>query len=60
MRIVIKIFFGINGTIAGVAEMGVAITAFYASAAVLLNSVAGFEVLPFGKPAWELKKFDME
>ena len=25
---------------------------------LLLKSVAGFEVLPFGKPMWKLKKFE--
>ncbi|MCK4756842.1 MAG: acetate uptake transporter [Thermoplasmata archaeon] len=57
--LILQIFFGINGQLAGVAELAVAASAFYTSGAILLESVAGFEVLPFGEPLWKLKKFDI-
>ena len=58
--LMLQIFFGLDGRLAGIAELAVSASAFYTSAAVLLKSVAGFEILPFGKPVWKLKKFDME
>ena len=58
--LVLQIFFGLDGRMAGIAELAVSASAFYTSAAVLLKCVAGFEVLPFGKPVWKLKKFETE
>ena len=42
--------------IVGLAELGVSVTAFYGSAAILLNNMAGCQVLPIGKPIIKLMK----
>ncbi|MBI5001147.1 MAG: acetate uptake transporter [Euryarchaeota archaeon] len=49
-------YFGIPGYFAGLAELGVSIASFYASAAIILNNMAGCQVLPVGKPLIKLAK----
>jgi uncharacterized protein len=38
------------GKFAGWAELGASIAAFYCSAAIMLNTMTGYQVLPLGKP----------
>jgi succinate-acetate transporter protein len=44
---------------AGVAELFLAISGFYASAAILLKTLAGFDVLPVGKPLFQFKEIKL-
>ena len=53
-----QIFAGGPMLLSGLMELSVAITGFYASAAVVLKNIAGFEVLPLGKPILKLKKIE--
>lgn len=57
--LLLNIYFDITPVFAGLSELGVALSSFYVSAAVLLESVAGFEVLPLGKPLLTLKKIEL-
>jgi len=54
-----QIFGGGPALLSGIMELGVAISGFYASAAIVLKTMAGFEVLPLGEPILKLKKFDI-
>ncbi|MCK5397879.1 MAG: acetate uptake transporter [Thermoplasmata archaeon] len=54
-----QIFGGGPAMLSGAMEMAVAVSGFYASAAIVLKTMAGFEVLPLGKPILELKKFEL-
>jgi succinate-acetate transporter protein len=51
-----QIFAGGPTMLSGLMELSVAITGFYASAAIMLKNIAGFEVLPMGRPVLKLKK----
>jgi hypothetical protein len=53
-----QIFAGGPAMLSGAMELAVAITSFYTSAAVVLKNMAGFEVLPLGKPVLKFKKVD--
>ncbi len=53
-----QIFAGGPSLLSGMMELAVAVSGFYASAAVVLKNMAGFEVLPLGEPIVELKKFE--
>ncbi|MFO7619464.1 MAG: acetate uptake transporter [Thermoplasmata archaeon] len=53
-----QIFAGGPALLSGVMELAVAVSGFYTSAAVVLKTMAGFEVLPLGKPLLKLKKFE--
>ena len=53
-----QIFGGGPALFSGLMELFVAISGFYASAAVVLKNIAGFEVLPLGAPMIELKKIE--
>ncbi|MEW5937417.1 MAG: acetate uptake transporter [Candidatus Thermoplasmatota archaeon] len=55
LGLLFQIFMGASGIYAGLAELGVSISSFYASAALVLKATAGSEVLPLGKPLLELK-----
>ena len=54
-----QIFGGGPAMLSGAMELAVAISGFYASAAIVLKTMAGFEVLPLGKPILELKKIEL-
>ena len=54
-----QIFGGGPAMLSGIMELAVAVSGFYASAAIVLKTMAGFEVLPLGKPVLELKKFEL-
>ena len=53
-----QIFAGGPALLSGIMELSVAVTGFYTSAAVVLKNMAGFEVLPLGKPILKLKKIE--
>lgn len=55
----VTVFFDTTTKFAGLAGLLLAITGFYASAAVLLRSMAGFDVLPVGKPLLQFKKIEL-
>ncbi len=57
---ILNIFMDFTPIFAGIAELGVAISAFYTSAAVVLEATAGFPVLPYGKPLWKLNKVEIK
>jgi len=59
MALLFQIFAGGPSLLSGIMELGVAVTGFYASAAIMLKNIAGFEVLPMGKPMLKLKKFEV-
>ena len=59
VTLVAYVFFGLPGYIAGMAEIMVSAASFYTAAAVLFKGMAGFEVLPMGKPVVTLKKFEI-
>lgn len=54
-----QIFAGGPAMLSGMMELSVAVTGFYTSAAVVLKNIAGFEVLPLGKPILKLRKFEL-
>jgi len=54
-----QIFAGGPAQLSGAMELSVAATGFYTSAAVVLKNVAGFEVLPLGRPILELKRVEL-
>jgi succinate-acetate transporter protein len=54
-----QIFAGGPQLLSGIMELSVAVTGFYTSAAVMLKNVAGFEVLPLGKPMLKLRKLEL-
>jgi hypothetical protein len=54
-----QIFAGGPPLLSGIMELSVAATGFYTSAAVVLKNIAGFEVLPLGKPILKLKKIEL-
>ena len=54
-----QIFAGGPALLSGIMELSVAVTGFYTSAAVVLKNIAGFEVLPLGKPILKLRKFEL-
>ncbi|MBA3046126.1 MAG: acetate uptake transporter [Candidatus Thermoplasmatota archaeon] len=53
-----QIFAGGPALLSGVMELAVAISGFYASAAIVLKTMAGFEVLPLGKPILKFRKIE--
>ncbi len=56
--LLLQIFAGGSAQLSGVMELAVAISGFYASAAVVLKNMAGFEVIPLGKPVCKFRKFE--
>lgn len=56
---ILSIFNGLDMRVAGAAEVFVAAMALYTSAAVMFESLAGKQILPFGKPIWKLKKVQL-
>ncbi len=57
--LIFTVFFGIPGYLAGIAELLVSVASFYTAAAITFKGMAGFEVLPLGKPVLKLKKFEI-
>jgi succinate-acetate transporter protein len=53
-----QIFAGGPPLLSGLMELSVSVTGFYTSAAIVLKNMAGFEVLPLGKPILKLKKME--
>ncbi|MDO9537746.1 MAG: acetate uptake transporter [Thermoplasmata archaeon] len=53
-----QIFAGGPAMLSGAMELAVAVCGFYTSAAIMLKNMAGFEVLPLGKPVLKFKKLD--
>jgi hypothetical protein len=53
-----QIFAGGPALLSGIMELSVAVTGFYTSAAIVLKNMAGFEVIPLGKPILKLKKIE--
>lgn len=56
LGLIASVFANVTWKFAGLAELLLAVSAFYASAAILLKTMAGFDVLPVGKPFLELKQ----
>jgi succinate-acetate transporter protein len=54
--LITNVFLDVTIKFAGLAELLLAITGFYASAAILLKTMAGFDVLPVGKPILQFKQ----
>lgn len=59
VALILNTFFDVTAKFAGIAELAVSIFGFYASAAIILKDVAGFEVLPMGKPIVTIKKISL-
>jgi succinate-acetate transporter protein len=59
VALVAYVFIGLPGYIAGIAELMVSAASFYTAAAITFKGMAGFEVLPMGKPVLKLKKFEL-
>lgn len=57
--LVFQIFAGGPALLSGVMELAVAICGFYTSAAIILKTMAGFEVIPLGKPVLKFRKFEL-
>ncbi|MCK4265719.1 MAG: acetate uptake transporter [Thermoplasmata archaeon] len=57
--LVANVYWGATLKFAGIAELFLAMTGFYASAAILMKSMAGFDVLPVGKPLLEFKEIKL-
>ena len=57
--LLVNVFWGATLKFAGIAELFLAMTGFYASAAILMKSMAGFDVLPVGKPLLEFKEIKL-
>ena len=55
----VTVFFDAAPELTGLAAILLAATGFYASAAVLLRAMAGFDVLPVGKPLMKFKKIEL-
>ena len=56
LGLALSVFADVTIKFAGLAELLLALSAFYASAAILLKTMAGFDVLPAGKPFLQLKE----
>ncbi len=56
LGLIVSVFANVTIKFAGLAELLLAVSAFYASAAILLKTMAGFDVLPNGKPFLEFKQ----
>lgn len=56
--LILQVFMGLPGWLGGLAELLVSAAGFYASAAIGLKEMAGFEVLPMGEPVLEMKKLE--
>jgi len=59
IMLILNVFFGVPGYLAGIAEILISVTSFYTAAAVLFKGMAGFEVLPLGKPILKLRKMEL-
>jgi succinate-acetate transporter protein len=57
--LILTTFFDVTPKFAGLAELFVSITGFYASAAIILKDVAGFDVVPTGQPMSKIKKIQL-
>jgi succinate-acetate transporter protein len=56
LGLILSVFADVTMKFAGLAELLLAVSALYASAAILLKTMAGFDVLPVGKPFLEFKE----
>ena len=54
--LLLQIFAGTPAVLSGLMELCVALSGFYTSAGLALKSMAGFEVIPLGKPVLKMKK----